>query len=45
MSFLNNMTDNSNKTLTMNGALTNRSSGNDCLDLFFAAGAMRQASE
>ena len=44
-SFLNNLIDNSNKTLTMNGALTNRSGGKDCLDLFFAAGAMRQASE
>lgn len=45
MSFLNNMIDNSNKTLTFNGAVTNRSSGTYCLDLFFAAGAMRGASE
>ena len=44
-SFLNNMIDNSNKTLTMNGAVTNRSSGTFCLDLFFTAGAMRQNSE
>lgn len=34
-----------NKTLTLNGALTNRTSGSFCLDLFFRAGAMRSASE
>lgn len=34
-----------NKTLTQNGALTNRTSGSFCLDLFFRAGAMRSASE
>lgn len=43
--FLNNIIDNSNKALTMNGAVTNRSSGKFCLDLFFSAGAMRQVSE
>lgn len=45
MSFLNDLINNSNKTLTQNGAITNRSSGTFCLDLFFSAGAMRQASE
>ncbi len=45
MSFLDNIINNSNKTLTQNGAVTNRSSGTYCLDLFFAAGAMRGASE
>lgn len=45
MSFLDNLIKNSNKGLTQNGAVTNRSSGTFCLDLFFAAGAMRQASE
>lgn len=34
-----------NKTFTQNGALTNRTSGSFCLDLFFRAGAMRSASE
>lgn len=34
-----------NKTFTLNGALTNRTSGSFCLDLFFRAGAMRSASE
>lgn len=45
MSFLDNIIKNSGKTLTLNGAVTNRSSGTYCLDLFFAAGAMRGASE
>lgn len=45
MSFLDNIIKNSGKTLTQNGAVTNRSSGTYCLDLFFAAGAMRGASE
>lgn len=45
MSFLNSMINNSNKGLTYNGAVTNRSSGKFCLDLFFAAGAMRSSSE
>lgn len=45
MSFLDNIINNSGKTLTFNGAVTNRSSGTFCLDLFFAAGAMRGASE
>lgn len=34
-----------NKTLTQNGALTNRTSGSFCLDLFFRVGAMRSADE
>lgn len=35
----------SNLTLTENGAVTLRSSGTDCLDLFFRAGGMRFADE
>lgn len=34
-----------NNALTLNGAVTNRTSGSFCLDLFFRAGAMRSASE
>lgn len=34
-----------NMTYTENGALTNRTSGSFCLDLFFRAGGMRSASE
>ncbi|MDE7192674.1 MAG: DUF2828 family protein, partial [Oscillospiraceae bacterium] len=34
-----------NKALTLNGAVTNRTGGSFCLDLFFRAGAMRSASE
>lgn len=34
-----------NKTYTLNGAVTNRTSGSFCLDLFFRAGAMRSATE
>jgi len=34
-----------NKTFTLNGGVTNRTSGSFCLDLFFRAGAMRSASE
>lgn len=45
MSFLNNIINNSNRAHTFNGGATNRSSGTYCLDLFFAAGAMRLASE
>ncbi len=45
MSFLDNLIKNTDKSVTFNGAVTNRSSGTFCLDLFFAAGAMRQASE
>ena len=39
------LTDESNRAYTENGALTNRTSGDYCLDLFFGAGAMRNASE
>lgn len=39
------MINNSNRAYTFNGGATNRSSGTYCLDLFFAAGAMRSASE
>lgn len=42
---LNFLNSESNRTYTENGALTNRTSGNFCLDLFFKAGAMRGASE
>lgn len=35
----------SNRTYTENGAVTYRTSGGYCLDLFFRAGAMRGASE
>ena len=35
--------DKANKTLTLNGGLTNATSGTHCLDLFFRAGAMRTA--
>lgn len=35
----------SNITYTQNGAVTNRTSGSYCLDLFFGAGAMRNASQ
>lgn len=35
----------SDMAFTQNGALTNRSSGAFCLDLFFSAGAMRNSSE
>lgn len=45
MSMLNAMKNQSNKTFTENGALTNRTSGSYCLDLFFGAGAMRGSSE
>ena len=34
-----------NKTYTENGAVTNRSTGKDCLDLFAAIGALRNADE
>ncbi|MDE6728576.1 MAG: DUF2828 family protein [Oscillospiraceae bacterium] len=39
------LTNESNRAYTENGALTNRTSGCFCLDLFFKAGAMRGASE
>ena len=34
-----------NKTYTENGAVSNRSTGKDCLDLFATIGALRQADE
>ena len=34
-----------NKTYTENGAVTNRSTGRDCLDLFATIGALRRESE
>lgn len=34
-----------NKTTTENGAVTNRTSGKDCLDLFATIGALRRADE
>ena len=34
-----------NKTWTENGAVTRRSTGKDCLDLFATIGALRRESE
>ena len=34
-----------NKTYTENGAVTNRSTGKDCLDLFATVGALRHESD
>ena len=34
-----------NLTYTENGAVTNRSTGRDCLDLFATVGALRRATE
>ena len=34
-----------NKTYTENGAVSNRTSGKDCLDLFATIGALRRESE
>ena len=34
-----------NRTFTENGAVTNRSTMSDCLDLFATAGALRNASD
>ncbi len=34
-----------NKTYTENGAVTRRTSGKDCLDLFAAIGALRRADD
>lgn len=45
MSFLNSLFNNSNETYTENGAKAFASTGSDCLDLFFAAGALRSAGE
>lgn len=42
---LNFLKNESNRTYTENGAVTNRTSGSFCLDLFFGAGAMRSSSE
>lgn len=42
---LNLLQDENNRTYTENGAVTNRTSGGFCLDLFFRAGAMRGVSE
>lgn len=42
---INHINNQMNMTFTENGALTNRTSGSFCLDLFFRAGAMRSASE
>lgn len=45
MSFLKKLKNQSNITYTENGAVTNKSSLSDCLDLFFIAGASRNMSE
>ena len=45
MNFLDQLRQEANMTYTENGALTNASSGSECLDLFFRAGGMRAASE
>lgn len=45
MSFLNSMLETSNETFTENGGKAFASSQSECLDLFFALGAMRDADE
>ena len=45
MNFLDLLKKEANQAYTENGAVTNASSGTDCLDLFFRAGGMRAASE
>ena len=40
---LNELKMEANRTLTENGAATLRSAGSDCLDLFAAIGALRNA--
>ncbi|MCR5092794.1 MAG: DUF2828 family protein [Lachnospiraceae bacterium] len=42
---LNHMKEEMNKTFTENGAVTYRSTGSDCLDLFAAIGALRGESD
>ena len=42
---LNELKIEANRTLTENGAVTLRSTGSDCLDLFAAIGALRNAEE
>lgn len=45
MSFLKKLKNQSNITYTENGAVTNKSSLSDCLDLFFIAGASRNLAD
>lgn len=45
MSFLDSLFNSSNETYTENGAKAYASTGSECLDLFFAAGALRSADE
>jgi len=45
MSFLEELQKQTNTTFTANGAKTNKSSLNDCLDFFVLAGAMRERGE
>ena len=42
---LNELKTEMNRTLTENGAVTNRSTGKDCLDLFATIGALRREIE
>ncbi len=45
LNFLKNLKKEASLTYTENGALTHSSTGSFCLDLFFGAGAMREAEE
>ena len=45
LQFLKNLTNLSNRTLTENGAVTLRSTGTECLDLFATIGALRNAPD